>query len=77
MKEVAQKCPYCGNAMVKGYLKTSDLNWIRHTSDSTMWRHTIEENGGIPLNKLWFRWPVYIIAYRCEKCKKIIFSYDD
>ncbi len=70
-------CPYCGSEMLKGYLKTSDLNWIKNTSDSTLWRYTIQKNGGIPLNKLWIRLPVYIPALRCANCKKIIFSYDE
>lgn len=70
-------CPYCHTEMLKGYLKTTDLNWIRNTSDFTFWRYIVKKNGGQPLNMRWTRFPVYITAYRCETCKKIIFSYDE
>lgn len=78
MKTITSEiCPYCGSQMLKGYLKSSDLNWIENTTDSTLWRGTVKNNGGIALNKKLIRWPVYLPAYRCVSCKKIIFAYND
>lgn len=70
-------CPYCESSMELGYLKTTDLNWIKNKSNFTIWGYAVKKNGGIPLGRAWVRFPVYITAYRCTKCKKIIFSYEE
>ena len=71
-KAIIETCPLCGSKMEKGYIISRMISWS--AKKIGFWSFKSGEkivSGGYPY------FPQNVEAYRCKKCKLIIFKYGE
>lgn len=68
-KSVIDTCPLCGLELERGFLTTRLLSWSDKKHKVSAWGGEIIAKEGLSLAN--------IDAYRCEKCKLVIFKYGE
>lgn len=71
MSEV-KKCPKCGGELEKGFLNSHSSLWWDTKP------HKVMQDGEQLTPSLNWRWSIQNLeAYRCKKCKLIMFEYEE
>jgi ribosomal protein L40E len=76
MSEREVECPKCGEEMEKGFIAAWYVFWTDRKQE-IFWKAPPSEDVIIKPTSLFHMYDKSIEAYRCKKCKLVLFNYSD
>lgn len=69
-------CPYCNEMMEEGIIQDQhEINWLPKDAKFKFLGSSLFHKGSLVLSEFSFLKGSSVVAYRCDRCKKIIIDY--